>query len=316
MQRFTKVAFTFALLLAALSANAWGKDLAFAFATAEEGRAILTARDDYVQRLSPFDRAAKMKTDRDLTEQEYLTLVGQNALDWPADEKAMVQAVLADVGPRVNALNLSWPDAVMFVKTTGAEEGDAAYTRANAIFLPPGRLSEKARAEMPSLIVHELFHVLSRHSTALRDRLYAAIGFTPCGEPALPPKLARVKITNPDAPVNQHCITLSVAGKPARMMPLIYSSVEKYDVAKGGAFFQYLRFGFVEIADGPGGGLANDTVVPFQDTAGFLEQVGRNTQYIIHPEEILADNFSYLVLGKPDLPSPEIIAKMKAILTQ
>jgi hypothetical protein len=42
--------------------------------------------------------------------------------------------------------------------------------------------------------------------------------------------------------------------------------------------------------------------------------VGRNTQYIIHPEEILADNFALLVLGETSIPSPVILEKMKDAL--
>jgi hypothetical protein len=48
--------------------------------------------------------------------------------------------------------------------------------------------------------------------------------------------------------------------------------------------------------------------------SGFMEQVGRNTQYIIHPEEILADNFAMLVLGEPNVPSPEVLQKMREVL--
>ena len=45
-----------------------------------------------------------------------------------------------------------------------------------------------------------------------------------------------------------------------------------------------------------------------------MEQVGNNTDYIIHPEEILADNFALLVLGEHNMPSPEIPQKMREIL--
>lgn len=50
--------------------------------------------------------------------------------------------------------------------------------------------------------------------------------------------------------------------------------------------------------------------------SGFFEQVGRNTNYVIHPEEILADNFSLLILGERRVPSPEILEKMQGILDQ
>ena len=51
-----------------------------------------------------------------------------------------------------------------------------------------------------------------------------------------------------------------------------------------------------------------------QQASGFFAQVGKNTRYIIHPEEILADNFALLVLRKRNLPSPAIIKKLKEIL--
>jgi hypothetical protein len=52
---------------------------------------------------------------------------------------------------------------------------------------------------------------------------------------------------------------------------------------------------------------------------GLFEQIGRNTQYLWHPEEILADNFAILVLGelsaKPlSPPSPEVLERLRPIL--
>ena len=37
-----------------------GTETAVAFASVTEGRELLTARDDFVRRMSPFDRAARM----------------------------------------------------------------------------------------------------------------------------------------------------------------------------------------------------------------------------------------------------------------
>lgn len=90
---------------------------------------------------------------------------------------------------------------------------------------------------------------------------------------------------------------------------------------KGGEFFNYLEFRLLLVKR------ANDSdaVTPLYDgqqpkliaikqASGFHEQVGKNTRYIIHPEEILADNFVLLVLGKRNIPSPEIVEKMEIIL--
>jgi hypothetical protein len=57
-------------------------------------------------------------------------------------------------------------------------------------------------------------------------------------------------------------------------------------------------------------------LVDFGQVSGFYEQVGRNTEYIIHPEEILADNFAMLVLADQDVPSPEILKKLQDVLTE
>jgi hypothetical protein len=51
-----------------------------------------------------------------------------------------------------------------------------------------------------------------------------------------------------------------------------------------------------------------------QQITGFAEQVGKNTDYVIHPEEILADNFALLISAQGDPISPEIIRKMEEVL--
>ena len=47
---------------------------------------------------------------------------------------------------------------------------------------------------------------------------------------------------------------------------------------------------------------------------GFYERIGRNTDYIIHPEETLANNFVHLMSGKKGLKNPEIPAQIEKLL--
>ena len=49
---------------------------------------------------------------------------------------------------------------------------------------------------------------------------------------------------------------------------------------------------------------------------GFYEQVGRNTGYILHPEEILADNFVHIVFNTENVASPDLLMKLKAVLAE
>lgn len=321
---FIAVVLAATLFAPAYASDIAGKGVSFTFASASQGREILTARDDFVQRLSRFDRAARLKTSKEIPEEVYLRFVGENVQDWSSDEKALVESAMSFVQPRINELSLPpWPDTIYLVKTTGNEEGGAAYTRGNAIVFPANELVPGRKESLKKLLSHELFHILTRKNPGLKDQLYAAIGFHGCGEIAYPSSLKPVKITNPDAPRNDYCIRLRVAGMPTWAIPVLYSRASRYDVKQGGEFFDYLRFEFllvetVNSAD-PSTATYDDEhirLVGPDDVSGFYEQVGRNTDYIIHPEEILADNFALLVLGMKKVPSPKVLHDMKEILDQ
>jgi len=292
------------------------------FASQSEGRQILTTKDEFIQRLSPFDRSARMKTDKAVSEDELLAFIGRNVEEWTKDETQTVQAAIGTLQPLLRALRLSLPPTVQLIKTTGAEEGNAAYTRAIAIVLPKSELS-KNQKDLQKLICHELFHILSRQNPELREKLYGIIGFAKCHEIELPPELERRKITNPDAPRNDHFIRLTIDGHESLAVPILLSRIETYDVKRGGEFFAYLQFQFLVVEkDGRSGNLkpvtedSSPKLVGMERVSGFMEQVGKNTDYIIHPEEILADNFALLVLNAPNVASPEILQKMREVLVR
>ena len=285
------------------------------FASAIEGREVLMTKDDFVQRLSDFDRSARLKTDRSVTVDEFLAFVGKNTLDWNEPEQQKIQEAIRPLQAALVDLHFSLPATVNLIRTTGAEEGQAAYTRGVSIALPKSEL-EKDQKALTKLICHELFHVWSRQNPTLRDKFYEIIGFHRCEEVKLPPTLASRQITNPDAPRNDHFIRVKVEGRDCRAVPILISNEEKYNVHKGGEFFDYLSFELLLIKkDDLVLNLSAPILVPPRSAPDFLQQIGKNTKYIIHPEEILADNFALLVLGEQNVPSPEILQKMKAILT-
>jgi len=292
------------------------------FASPERGRAILCRRDDYVERLSPFDRSARLKTPEAVSEEAYLAFVGQQLLPWTASEREKVLAVIDDLRGPLDAMRLPLPTQLLMIKTTGREEGGAAYTRANAIVLTESHLRREPK-ELTRLICHELFHVLSRAAPSVRDGLYAAIGFRRCAEPALPEALRTRQITNPDAPVNDHCIDVVIDGTRRTVVPILLADSERYEPERGGEFFEYLRLRFLAVQEEKGTEATSlllirgqPILVPVTELRGFFEQVGRNTGYIIHPEEILADNFAHLMMQTPDLESPEVVRRMAGFFAE
>jgi len=284
------------------------------FATIEEGRAALTRRDEFVERLSPFDRAARVGVAAATTD-EYLAAVGRSVRAWSADERAAVEAAYAALRPQLDALTLPWPARILLIHTSGDEEGGAAYTRGEAVVLPPAELAAARRPALPRTLAHELFHVLSRGNPALRDRAYAAIGFFPCDEIPLPSSLRDLRITNPDAPRNDHCIEVTVDGARSRAVPILYARTP-YDARRTAPFFAYLELRLLVLEAAGRYDDAHPRLVAIGSVADFFEQVGRNTQYVIHPEEILADNFALIVTHASSVPSPDVLARIERALRE
>jgi hypothetical protein len=288
------------------------------FATAAEGARILTVRDVFVAAMSPFDRSARLKTDRQVPEEEYLAFVSRQTRDWTETETGALRGILERFRSATASLDLPLPPIVHFVKTTGDEEGHAAYCRDSAVILPANVIGGDP-AELRKTVFHELFHIYSRHHPEKRAALYRILGFEVCPEVALPEVLRHRKITNPDAPLIDSVIRVTVAGKPRPVTPVLLATTERYDVKKGGEFFDQMQFRLLVLEE-TGGGFrpaASADGRPQLLEAGavdYLDQVGRNTTYIIHPEEILADNFVLLIQSTKPALTPAILEKLRALL--
>ena len=297
-------------------------DTTLVFATVTEGQKVLGNRDDFVKQLSPFDRAVRLKTDREVSESEFLTFVRKQVLPWTKPEKERIGAALDGVRSALETLALPLPERIYLVKTTGQEESEAAYTRAEAIVLPVTKLTAEPLL-IQKVLCHELFHILSRTNPELRERLYQGIGFKKCPGVQFPASLRPIRLTNPDAPRNEHCIRVRVDGEPTWAVPILFANREQYDVGSGEELFGYLQFRFLLVERGSdpldvkaGSDGTGATLVGLDRISGFFEQVGRNTKYIVHPEEILADNFVLLILKQGKVASPEVPIRMRKGLSE
>jgi hypothetical protein len=302
-----------------LATRLLGQELVFD--TPAAARELLGKRDPFIERLSPFDRSARLKTNGPVDEATFLRFVADSVVEWKPAEIERIRAGFDQIREGLRKTGAPLPPEIHFIQTTGREEGDAQYTRGNAIILPSSSV-RRASAQLPRILAHEVFHVLSRSNPALRDRLYAAIGFEPCGEVRHPAALADRRITNPDAPINAHAIGISVDGERVHGVPILFSTSPTYDAERGGEFFAYLKFELLLVERTPDGGhrvltdASGPRLVPIEKVMGFHEKIGRNTGYILHPEEVLADNFALLVQGVSDVKSPEILERIRAAMAK
>jgi hypothetical protein len=299
------------VVLLFLAGPARGEMPKFRFATVEEGQAELRKQDDYSARLSAFDRSARLKVAEEVSPARFADFIAGEVREWSPEERARLTACLETLRPPLEEFsNLPKVPEILLIHTTGREEGNAAYTRGRSIILSDEKLSHSDRI-VTGLLAHEIFHILSRADEKWRDRMYAVIGFRKVPEVKLPADLAARRVTNPDAPIWQHAISVKVAGQPRDVVPIILAKVPQYPAGATEDFFAFLQLGFVALPLQEPFELIDATQLE-----GYTEQIGANTNYTIHPEEILADNFMHLLLGKQNLPTPRIPEEMRAILRE
>jgi hypothetical protein len=291
------------------------------FAAPAEAREILVADDAFTRSLSRFDLQSRLKTDQDVDLAGWRELVAGQVRPWEADEMEMVSQSIARLSSRLDDYRLPLPPVIRLVRTTGDEEAGAAYSRTAAIVLPT-KVMKYASTQLDRLLLHELFHLLSRQDGAIRSRLYGIVGFELCEPIELPASLAPRRITNPDAPLIDCTITLHTRdGNEVTAAPVLYASTKSYDTQRKPTLFESLIFRLL-VVERRGGRWqpmlksGEPIVIDPRKEPEFLDKIGKNTNYIIHPDEILADNFVRLVMQDADIPTPRIIEEMRRVLAK
>jgi hypothetical protein len=284
----------------------------FAFATLEEARAVLGADDEYVRATAPFERSAKMHTKEPVDAERYRAFLASTAKAWPEPAPSGLRDFLVQM-ERGLAMLKNPPPRILLVLTTDELQDGLPHTRGNAILLPESSVSPRSIAY---IFAHEIFHIVSRADPALRDALYASIGFRPCERVELPEAASRLRITNPDTPVSRHTVRVRHEGREVEALPWLRFD-EGADPTAG--FAAQMQVRWLIVAREGGTCRAEGSGVEPAALQGLEEQIGRNTRYLFHAEEILADNFAILLLSElsgkaPQLASPEVPKRMRELL--
>ncbi|KAH3756290.1 hypothetical protein Pelo_11925 [Pelomyxa schiedti] len=285
------------------------KTTTFRFASKQETGALLAdPNDPYVRALGPFDRQAKMQSAKEPTEDQYLAFIARSGIDFSPADMAQLKADVFALVSRAQELHifLPFPPVVILAKTSGREEAGAAYCRqGHIIALPPGMVNRR-------VLFHEMFHILSTSTPALRKTLYSSLKFVKCSNDVpLPPHLHPRRISNPDVLCSDWYLPTKIDGNPVNLLPVMYSSVERYP--GWGSFFAYLKFQLmhIEFNEATNQWVPTNTFFEPSESLEYVTLLSGNTEYINHPEEALADNFCLLMLGSPtpDLSIPNLLRK-------
>ncbi len=277
------------------------------------GKAItFDKRDGYFEKVNASEMSIQMR--KPLVEGQqraellsaYLQFLKTDVEGFTYDESKFVEGVMEKVFNTVNGVSPNiFPDTLLLIKTKGTHYGEGVwYTREHCIIIPADELGRRKTNPFSTTMYHELFHVWSRLNPAKSDRSYKLIGFEGLGYEnlILPPGLAERALYNPDGVDFAQKITLAQAdGSTIHAVPIIFSNHLGWTEEQN-TFFAYLEFNLFQIekqADGKWKVLVKDdgyrSALNMQGQTDFFRQIKDNTGYIIHPDEVLADNFAFIM---------------------
>ena len=294
------------------------KGTALRFAGVDTARRVLAADDDWMRASGDFQRRAVMGAEQPVTVVDFKRWNADAARAWPAKQRTRWLQAAAKLAPALNGLRLPLPKEVLLIHSNGQESAGQPYTRGNAIVLPTGPLMPGySDAEM---LAHELFHVISRHAPALADALYATIGFEPTPPLVFPAAWSPIRMANPDAPGNRHAMRFLHEGRAVRAMPVLVAGRTKLNKAAGETFFDVIDVRLLEVEPAPDGrsmvAVLRDgqpAYVSLSAAREYLQRLGGNTDYVIHPEEVMADNFAFLCAGRK-VSNLDLLKRIEAAL--
>lgn len=262
--------------------------------------------DGFFDQISIIDMAIQMKSEKDYKSREealieYKAYLRTEVMNWTDSEKILLNEIFDSIKIQVQRVNPDlMPEDIRLVKIRTNHYGpDVYYTRGKNIMIPENALNRQGAREMlEPVMIHETFHIISRYDKALKEKIYALIGFFPHNQTLNVPKAITDRwLTNPDGISTDYYIQLRDEKLEAKAIPLILSNKSAFTTTNP-SFFSYLQFDLFELDEDSGQLLHGDnlaTTLTDGMMPGFFEQIKDNTQYIIHPDEIAADNFIYAV---------------------
>ena len=287
------------------------------FASEREGREVLGADDDWVAATGEFHRRAMLGVTSPVSREKLRAFSADTVLPWSSAPQARWTRAMTALAPRLRELGVALPPEVLLVNSNGRDSANAPYTRRHAIVMPAQGVPDDRDMEA-FVLAHELFHVVSRRSSALATRLYALIGFEPCAALEWPEEWLPLRIANPDAPHDRHLMRTTLRGRALSLMPVLV--MRRAELQPGETFFDVLDVRLLEVS----AGASKTTAVRRDgqpawhapaDVPDYLARLGGNTEYIFHPEETIADNFALLVTGRP-APNPGMLKRVGAALRE
>lgn len=280
----------------------------------EAGEAITKdEKENFFSLVNPLDMGIQMKknfeteTPRNEIVNEYKAFLKTDVLDFSKEEMDYVNEIFKEAYEMSNKVSTSiFPKEIKLIKSHANHYGQGAYyTRENCIIIPKDELDLRNKEGFLETMFHEISHIYTRYHPVKQKALYKLIGFSNIGNMSnllIKEELKSRILLNPDG-VNfaYHIELKEMNGRPYSAIPIIKSKESKYVYTKND-FFEYIDFSLYKIdiqhAVRVKTDIAGNTTIDMNNVPDFFEKITTNTAYIIHPDEIIADNFMYIMMAE------------------
>ena len=295
---------------------------AYRFADREEGISLLLGNTEYYNNLNQNDMDYRAQK-KGATLEEVQEFTAKQVSEFSEEEKQAIARTMSEIESILdgNGYVLPETDELVFVRTTQLEEGGAeAYTHKTEIYYGDeameGMLSddEEVQRIANELMCHEIFHCLTRNNPQFREDMYSIIGFTMQDEDfELEQEVYELAYSNPDVDHRNSYATFTINGEEINCFPVLMVEPFEKEGEDYVSFISHMMIGLVPVDDTSTYYSVLDDEEIFNE---YFDVVGRNTGYVIDPEECMADNFSYAVVNGKDgrggepYRNPEIVDKI------
>lgn len=278
----------------------------YSFLNVEEAANAITTdeAEGFFDKVQIMDMQIQMKNNNfdspESTKRAYINYLKSSTLEFTETEEQKIRVIIDRALMMCNSISPDiFPRELFLAKTNMNHYGASIfYSRENTIFIPENVLSKNLDHDFLKAILREIFHIYSRYNYWKRMELYAEIGFEPIYPLGIPKDLKEKMLTNPDG-IETYVIHHLSDKNDTDFSAIPVLTVRTKNQYRSLSFYSNLKFSLYKVKQNkvvtnPDG----SSTIDMETIENFYAQIGTNTTYIIHPDEILADNFAMLALWR------------------
>ena len=283
-------------------------------------KTLMIDYDNYIDGFTKYDYQTKLKTLNTTlhTKKNYIVKCLENIQKWSKQETQQLEKSFHKIMSELKKTGLydTWirtMPPVYVVKSSMEHEGGAiGYTFRNYIFM---------KNMDYDLLTHELFHVFTRYNPVKQQDMYRLLGFKIADKLRVPDTVKDLIISNPDTHRKVYTTVSATKNVKYIVTPLIYGRNFKTQKTINESFFKNMQKSLLVVT------LRNreneivltpkyNEFIDFKDHPEYTSKLHQNTNYDLHPEEVLADNFSFIMNDTwKTKENPELPKQMIEIMT-